>query len=237
MTRRGRRPALRRAVGGRPPARRPRRPLRRRDGSHHGRRRTLAATAALADAAARVAGALSALGVTAGDRVATMLDPSPAYLGGVVRECVGGAIEVPVNTDFKGEFLEHVVRESGASVLVGAVAVGGACGRPRPAGAASRAGGRRPGRLDRTARVDRRGALRRCRGSGDAAPAGRSRRGRPGVRDVHERHVRTVEGRHPLQPQRAVERLRLARRARARRRHGGLLDVPAVPRHRRGRPW
>ena len=74
--------------------------------------------AALADAAARVAGALSALGIAAGDRVATMLDPSPAYLGAWFGSAWSGAIEVPVNTDFKGEFLEHVLRESGASVLV-----------------------------------------------------------------------------------------------------------------------
>ena len=74
--------------------------------------------AALADAAARVASALSALGIAAGDRVATMLDPSPAYLGAWFGSAWSGAIEVPVNTDFKGEFLEHVLRESGASVLV-----------------------------------------------------------------------------------------------------------------------
>lgn len=35
----------------------------------------------------------------------------------VLRESWRGSIEVPINTDFKGTFLELILRESGASVL------------------------------------------------------------------------------------------------------------------------
>jgi len=72
----------------------------------------------LARRAAEVAGALSSIDVAPGDRVATMLDPGPAYLATWFGSAWCGAIEVPVNTDFKGSFLQHVLRESGASVLV-----------------------------------------------------------------------------------------------------------------------
>jgi acyl-CoA synthetase (AMP-forming)/AMP-acid ligase II len=70
----------------------------------------------LAAGAATVAGALRSLGVEPGDRVATMLDPSVTYLETWFGSAWSGAIEVPVNTDFKGVFLEHVLRESTASV-------------------------------------------------------------------------------------------------------------------------
>lgn len=73
---------------------------------------------ALAERAARVAGALVSVGVEPGDRVATMLDPGPTYVATWFASAWCGAIEVPINTDFKGTFLNHVLRESGASVLV-----------------------------------------------------------------------------------------------------------------------
>jgi carnitine-CoA ligase len=72
----------------------------------------------LAVASARTAGMLAAMGVSPGDRVATMLDPGVTYLQMWFASAWAGAIEVPVNTDFKGRFLEHVLRESGARVLV-----------------------------------------------------------------------------------------------------------------------
>lgn len=68
--------------------------------------------------AARVAAAYRALGVAPGARIATMLDPSIDYLGAWFGSAWVGAIEVPINTDYKGAFLEHVLRESGAEVLV-----------------------------------------------------------------------------------------------------------------------
>jgi crotonobetaine/carnitine-CoA ligase len=72
----------------------------------------------LAEASARAAGMLIGLGVEPDDRVATMLDPGPTYLSAWFGSAWAGSIEVPVNTDFKGNFLEHILRESGASVLV-----------------------------------------------------------------------------------------------------------------------
>lgn len=72
----------------------------------------------LADRSAVVAGMFADLGVRPDDRVATMLDPGPTYLETWFGSAWCGAIEVPINTDFKGSFLEHILRESGASVLV-----------------------------------------------------------------------------------------------------------------------
>ena len=74
--------------------------------------------AELRDRAQRVAGALVALGVAPGDRVATMLEPSLDYLGAWFGVAWAGAVEVPVNVDFKGEFLRHVLAGSSARVLV-----------------------------------------------------------------------------------------------------------------------
>lgn len=72
----------------------------------------------LAERAARVAGALVALGVEPGDRVATMLDNSLEYLAAWLGVCWAGAVDVPVNTALKGAFLEHVLLQCGAAVLV-----------------------------------------------------------------------------------------------------------------------
>lgn len=70
------------------------------------------------DAAGRLAGALSSLGVQHGDRVATLIENSPGAVlawWGIVR---GGAVAVPVNTAYKGEYLRHQLRDSGSKVLV-----------------------------------------------------------------------------------------------------------------------
>lgn len=74
--------------------------------------------AGLAGRAARVAGGLRELGVEPGDRVATMLEPGLDYLGAWWGSAWAGSVEVPVNNDYRGEFLAHVLRQSGASVLV-----------------------------------------------------------------------------------------------------------------------
>ncbi len=72
----------------------------------------------LVERASRVAGALAALGVAPGDRVATMLPTGNDYLA-AWHACVWlGAIDVPVNVEYRGSFLEHIVRDSGATVLV-----------------------------------------------------------------------------------------------------------------------
>ena len=67
-----------------------------------------------ATARQRVAGALVGLGIAPGDRVATMLPPSLDYLAAWFGVVWAGAVDVPVNIDFKGEFLRHVVGGSGA---------------------------------------------------------------------------------------------------------------------------
>jgi crotonobetaine/carnitine-CoA ligase len=72
----------------------------------------------LRDRAQRVAGMLVALGVKPGDRVATMIDPNPDYLSAWFGCAWAGAVEVPVNTEYKGEYLRHVLDESEAAVLI-----------------------------------------------------------------------------------------------------------------------
>lgn len=70
------------------------------------------------DRAARVGGLLRALGVDKGDRVATMLDTSLDYVAAWHGTIWIGAIDVPINNDYKGFFLEHILRDCGARVLV-----------------------------------------------------------------------------------------------------------------------
>ncbi len=62
--------------------------------------------------------ALDELGIAPGDRVATLLENSPTALltwGGTVLH---GRIAVPINTAYKGDYLAHQLRDSGARVLV-----------------------------------------------------------------------------------------------------------------------
>ena len=74
--------------------------------------------AALADRAARFADGLRRLGVQPGDRVATMLPPVPEYLTAWFGIVWSGAVDVPINNDFVGEYLRHVLSESGAVAIV-----------------------------------------------------------------------------------------------------------------------
>ena len=74
--------------------------------------------AALADRAARFADGLRRLGVRPGDRIATMLPPVPEYLTAWFGIVWAGAIDVPINNDFVGEYLRHVLAESGAVAAV-----------------------------------------------------------------------------------------------------------------------
>ncbi|MBN9035834.1 MAG: AMP-binding protein [Rhizobiales bacterium] len=72
----------------------------------------------LADDAERVARGLKALGVRAGDTVATMLphaiDTYRIWFG-LARL---GALEVPIGTRYRGRMLEHILDDSGAKLLV-----------------------------------------------------------------------------------------------------------------------
>ena len=72
----------------------------------------------LRDRAQRAAALLGQLAIAPGDRVATMLDPTVDYLAAALGCAWSGSVEVPVNTDYKGLYLEQVLRETGASVLV-----------------------------------------------------------------------------------------------------------------------
>ncbi len=72
----------------------------------------------LRDRAQRVAAALVALGVEPGDRVASMLPARTTYLGVWFGIVWAGAVDVPINNEYKGEFLRHVIADSGAEVLV-----------------------------------------------------------------------------------------------------------------------
>ena len=79
---------------------------------------TAATAAQVATTADRLAGALGALGVGPGDRVATLVENSAEAMfawWGTVR---AGAVAVPINTAYKGEYLRHQLTDSGSRVLI-----------------------------------------------------------------------------------------------------------------------
>ncbi len=155
--------------------------------------------AEVASTANRLANALGRARRGQGDRVATLIENSAeATLAwwGAVR---AGAIAVPINTAYKGEYLRHQLADSGSRVLV------------------VEADARRPGRgSGRTGGVARaRGGDRRPRPrpdgghhprwvdllEADDATARRRRAAvRPGHLHLHRRHDRPVQGLH-AQPQ------------------------------------
>jgi carnitine-CoA ligase len=72
----------------------------------------------LRDRAQRIAALLAALLVRPGDRVATMLDATPDYVGIWFGCAWCGAVEVPVNTEYKGYFLQQILQQSDSGVLI-----------------------------------------------------------------------------------------------------------------------
>jgi crotonobetaine/carnitine-CoA ligase len=66
----------------------------------------------------RMAAAFAALGVTRGDRVASLLENGADQVVCFFATLRLGAIAVPVNTAYKGEFLRHQLADSGASIVV-----------------------------------------------------------------------------------------------------------------------
>ena len=66
----------------------------------------------------RLARGLAGLGVAKGDRVCSMLDNHPDLVLLWIALAKLGAISVPINTAFRGEFLRHQVADSGAVVIV-----------------------------------------------------------------------------------------------------------------------
>ena len=85
-------------------------------GAMYDRDRPLA-YAALAEESARLAGALRALGVRPGDRVALWLPNVPAWLALFFACARLGAIAVSVNTRFKSHEVADIVGRSGAKLL------------------------------------------------------------------------------------------------------------------------
>jgi carnitine-CoA ligase len=68
--------------------------------------------------ASRLANALASLGVRPGDRVATLLENSLEAVLAWWATVLAGAVAVPVNTAYKGEYLRHQLADSGSKVLV-----------------------------------------------------------------------------------------------------------------------
>ncbi|MEE8396089.1 MAG: AMP-binding protein [bacterium] len=72
-----------------------------------------------ADATAnRVANGLAGLGVGFGDRVAVMLPNAPEYLYSWFGINRLGAVHVAINPAYRGDFLEHVLGNAGAGVMI-----------------------------------------------------------------------------------------------------------------------
>jgi crotonobetaine/carnitine-CoA ligase len=74
--------------------------------------------AQVGDQASRLAAGLRELGVSPGDRVAMLLENSPEMLVAWWAAQWAGAVAVPINTAYKGEYLRHQLRDSGTTVLV-----------------------------------------------------------------------------------------------------------------------
>lgn len=66
----------------------------------------------------RCANAYRRLGVGKGDKVSLMLPNCPEFLHLWFGAAKIGAVEVPINTSYKGEFLRHIVDQSDSKVLV-----------------------------------------------------------------------------------------------------------------------
>ena len=69
-------------------------------------------------ASGRLAAALADRGVERGDRVATLLENGPEQVLSFFAVLKLGAVQVPINTAYKGEFLRHQLVDSGARVAV-----------------------------------------------------------------------------------------------------------------------
>jgi carnitine-CoA ligase len=65
-----------------------------------------------------LAGALGEMGIVIGDRVATLLENSAEAVLAWAGIVLGGAIAVPVNTAYKGEYLRHQLHDCGARVVI-----------------------------------------------------------------------------------------------------------------------
>jgi crotonobetaine/carnitine-CoA ligase len=74
--------------------------------------------AGVVDTALRLSATLAQLGTRPGDRVATLLENSPEAVLSWAGIVLGGAVAVPVNTAYKGEYLRHQLSDCGARLVV-----------------------------------------------------------------------------------------------------------------------
>lgn len=74
--------------------------------------------AALDAAATEVARGLLSTGATPGSSVGIFLPNRPEYLLAWFGAARAGLVEVPINTAYKGSFLDHAIRSTGVSVLI-----------------------------------------------------------------------------------------------------------------------
>jgi crotonobetaine/carnitine-CoA ligase len=72
----------------------------------------------VAETGGRIAGMLQSLGVGAGDRVATLVENSPEAVLAWWGIVLAGAVAVPINTAYKGEYLRHQLADAGSTVLL-----------------------------------------------------------------------------------------------------------------------
>jgi crotonobetaine/carnitine-CoA ligase len=72
----------------------------------------------LVDRASRFAGFLEHIGIGPGDRVATLLPSTIDYMAAWHGIVWRSAIDVPINNEYKGLFLEHILRDAGAKAIV-----------------------------------------------------------------------------------------------------------------------
>jgi carnitine-CoA ligase len=66
----------------------------------------------------RCANAFAVRHVTKGDKISIMLPNCPEYLNVWFGSAKIGAVEVPINTSYKGEFLRHIIDQSDSRILV-----------------------------------------------------------------------------------------------------------------------
>ena len=92
---------------------------------------TTATVAELSSQADRLAAALASRGIVAGDRIATMLDNGPEQIVCFYATMRLGAVFVPVNTAFFGDFLHHVLVDAGARVELSAPTTSSGSGNAR----------------------------------------------------------------------------------------------------------
>ena len=66
----------------------------------------------------RFANGLKALGITKNDKIAIMMKNHPDFLYTWLGSAKLGAVEVPINTAYKGELLEHIINNSDSRILI-----------------------------------------------------------------------------------------------------------------------